>query len=217
MQLALSASAAAGTEDAAREGREHDSQTKKKKKPAEKGTQEAATAAYSQLFDKRFNCIDCKGLYTEQEAKAVKNVCKWCKGEGCHRELVELENDNGKFRGAGSDHLPSIHNCKLCEKSMPFGAWLAYLDPNSLEFIERPNQFFEQAATGQFKRMFDDKTDGISVCIFCKGLRDKVSYIKEKRDQQTGMPTGKFIPANEWYRLSERSQGRQDPTRLAWL
>ena len=106
---------------------------------------------------------------------------------------------------------------KSCSKSMLVGPWLAYLDPNNFEFIQRPDQHFDQAVTGMFVSTFDAETDSVVVCIFCKGIQDKVSYVKEKVDQQTGEPTGKYIPANEWYKWSQPSQGRHDPSRLEWL
>ena len=50
-----------------------------------------------------------------------------------------------------------------------------------------------------------------------QGIQDKVSHIKWKLDPKTGAPTGQCIPANEWYKLSQPSQGRHDRTRLEWL
>ena len=215
MQTALSASAAADDEEDNPTGGKKD---RKKKKPAEKGTQEAANAAYTQLYgEKWWTCIDCKWWYTELEAKAVNGMCKWCKEEGRDRKLDEWEDDNGKFDGSGSNQLPTIYNCDLCSKSLPFSSWLAYVHPTTFEFIDRPDQLFEQARTGKFVRKFDDATVGIYACIFCKGIQDKVSYVKEKLDENTGKPTGKYIPANEWYKLSQPSKGRHDPTRLGWL
>ena len=216
LQMALSASAAADEEeeDTPKSGKKDT----KKKKPAEKGTPEAAKAAHIELFgEKWFTCIDCKGWYTELEAKAVKGVCTWCKEEGRYRKLDKWEDDNDRFRGSGSNHKPSIYNCSLCGKSMPVSSWLAYLHPNSFEFISRPDKFFDEAVTGKFERKFDAETDSIMACIFCKGVEDKVSYIKMKMDQKTGEPTGKYIPTNEWYRLSQPSKGRHDATRLQWL
>ena len=186
--------------------------------PSEKGTQEAANAAYTQLYgEKWWTCIDCKWWYTELEAKAVNGMCKWCKEEGRDRQLDEWEDDNGKFDGSGSNHLPNIYNCDLCSKSLPFSSWLAYVHPTTFEFIDRPDQLFEQARTGKFERKFDDATVGIHACIFCKGIKDNVSYIKEKKDEKTGEPTGKHIPASEWYKLMQNSKCQQDQKRLGWI
>jgi hypothetical protein len=94
---------------------------------------------------------------------------------------------------------------------------LAYVHPTTFEFIDRPDQLFEQARTGKFERKFDDTIVGIHACIFCKGIKDNVSYIKEKKDEKTGEPTGKHIPASEWCKLMQNSKGQQDQKRLGWI
>ena len=59
MGVALWASAVLDDEEDNPKGGKKDSK-KKKKKPAEKGTQEAASATYIKLFgEKWFSCIDC--------------------------------------------------------------------------------------------------------------------------------------------------------------
>ena len=89
--------------------------------------------------------------------------------------------------------------------------------PDVLEFIQRPDQKFSQADSGKFAPTFDAETYSSHVCIFCKGVLDNVSYVKEKLDKDTGVPTGKYIPANEWCKVSQPSQGRHDRTCLEWI
>ena len=128
-------------------------------------------------------------------------MCRWCQKHGRNRSLDEWEPENGHFDGSGSNQLPNINNCDMCNMSMPFASWMAYLDP----IIDRRNQQFQQVVTGKFDRQFDAETESIYVCIFCKGDLDGVSYIKEKRDQRTGEPLGKYIPSSDWYKLMQAS------------
>ena len=192
MQMALSASAAADDEEDT--PKDVKNGCKKKRRPTEKGTQEAVRACYWELFrenlefEKRFSCIDCRRWYTEMEAKAVQGMCQWCKAEGRPRKRDKWEDDNGKFCGSGSNHLPNIYNCDLCKESMPVASWVACIDPNSYEFIQRPDELFEQAVTGEFVRTFDAKTKFLEVCIFCKGFQDKIPYIKEKLHEKIASP-----------------------------
>ena len=88
-------------------------------------------------------------LVHESEARAVNRECHWCMEEGRLRKLDEWMDDNGKFKGSGSNHSPNIYNCHWCEKSMHIGSWLAYVDPRTFEFISRP----EEALMGKFQHV----------------------------------------------------------------
>ena len=95
-------------------------------------------------------------------------MCPWCLEQGRERSLDEREPDNGHFSGSGSNQLPNVHNCDMCHKSMPWESWMAYLDPDTGEFIDRLNPQLQQVVTGIFDRQFDAETESIYVCIFAR-------------------------------------------------